>query len=198
MKANTAHTPQAPQDEALLIRRILDGQTELFRQLVVRYAEPVLRVVGRVVPSPEDAEEVVQDTLLAAFRSLDRYDALRASFHTWLMAIAYHTAMNRIRREHRLSFADTDQASLDAIPDAEADALLSDSRQERLALLDRAVALLQPDDQLLLSLYYYDDRPIGDIALITDRSEGYLRSRLQWIRKRLALTIKTLETHDEE
>ena len=59
-------------------------------------------------------------------------------------------------------------------------------------------ALLQPDDQLLLSLYYYDDRPIGDIALITDRSEGYLRSRLQWIRKRLALTIKTLETHDEE
>ncbi len=46
--------------------------------------------------------------------------------------------------------------------------------------------------------YYYDDRPISDIALITDHSEGYLRSRLQWIRKRLAFTIKALENHDKE
>ena len=198
MKANTAHTPQAPQDETLLIRRILDGQTGLFRQLIARYAQQVLRMVGRIITSPEDAEDVVQDTLMAAYRSLDRYDARQSSFHTWLMAIAYHTAMNHVRRAHKLPFADTDQALLDAIPDAEADALLSDTRQERMALLERAVAELQPSDQLLLSLYYYDDRPISDIALITDHSEGYLRSRLQWIRKRLAFTIKALENHDKE
>ena len=58
--------------------------------------------------------------------------------------------------------------------------------------------MLKPDDQMLLSLYYFDDRSIRDIASITDHPEAYLRSRLQWIRKRLAITIKSLESNENK
>ena len=186
-------------DETLLIRRILDGQPELFRQLVSRYAEQVLRMVARLIPQPEEAEEATQDVLLDAFRSLSRFDARRASFQTWLMAIAYHTSL-KYYRKHRKSVpvVEVEQNWLENITDDETDALLDDTSSNRLALMERAIGLLKPDDQMLLSLYYFDNRPIREIATITEHDEGYLRSRLQWIRKKMAIIIKNLESNEKE
>ena len=89
METETGKTPPTTLDETLLIRRILDGQTELFRQLAGRYATQVMRMVGRLIPSPEEAEEVTQDTMLEAYQSLARFDARKDSFYTWLMRIAH-------------------------------------------------------------------------------------------------------------
>ena len=192
METTTGNTSKAMQDEALLIRRILDGQTQLFRRLASRYAMEVLRMVARLIPSPEEAEEATQDTLFEAFQSLSRYDARRASFRTWLMRIAYHTALKHYRQHHKsLPMMEVEQQRLDAFPDDETDALLDDT--DRVELMERAIEMLKPDDQMLLNLYYFDNRPIREIAGITEHEESYLRSRLQWIRKRLAITIKALE-----
>lgn len=199
MEKETGNSPQAMQDETLLIRRILDGQTELFRQLANRYAEQVLRMVGRLIPSSEEAKEATQDTLLEAFQSLGRYDARKASFQTWLMRIAYHTALKHYRqRQKYVTIVDMEQQWLDTIPDNEADALLGDTTNDRVALMEKAIGMLKPDDQMLLNLYYFDDRPIREIASITEHDENYLYSRLQWIRKKLAMTIKTLESNEEK
>jgi len=197
METTKGNIPQAREDETLLIGRILDGQTALFRQLAGRYAGQVLRMVARLIPSPEEAEELTQDTLLSAFQSLSRYDARRASFQTWIMRIAYHTALKHYRRHQRaLSMVEMSQQWLDALPDEETDALLDDTN--RVALMERAVETLKPDDQMLLNLYYFDDRPMREIALITEHEESYLHSRLQWIRKKLAITIKTLESDEKQ
>lgn len=199
MEKETGNSPRAMQDETLLIRRILDGQTELFRQLANRYAEQVLRMVGRLIPSSEEAKEATQDTLLEAFQSLGRYDARKASFQTWLMRIAYHTALKHYRqRQKYVTIVDMEQQWLDTIPDNEADALLGDTTNDRVALMEKAIGMLKPDDQMLLNLYYFDDRPIREIACITEHEESYLYSRLQWIRKKLAMTIKTLESNEEK
>lgn len=198
MEAKTANVLQRSQDETMLIGLILDGQTNLFRQLASQYAERVLQLVSRMITSPEDAEEVTQDALLAAFQSLRRFDAQQASFPTWLSAIAYRTALKHLRDQQKVLFVETDQIWLDSVPDNEADMLLNDARPDRLVFLDQAVSQLRPDDQMLLSFYYYDDKPIKEISYITGRTEGYLRSRLQWIRKRMALNIKTLEADEKE
>ena len=199
METRTGNTFQAMQDETLLIRSILDGQTALFRLLAGRYAGEVLRMVARLIPSQEEAEEATQDTLLEAFRSLARYDARQAGFRTWLMRIAYHTALKHYRKRHRsVTTVEMEQDRLSNIPDDEADALLDDTTAHRVELMESAIDTLKPDDQMLLSLYYFDDRPIREIACITEHEESYLRSRLQWIRKRLAITIKTLENNEQK
>lgn len=192
MGIKTDKTSKAKEDETLLISRILGGQTTLFRQLVDRYAGQVLRMVARLIPSPEEAEEVTQDVLLEAFQSLARFDARQASFHTWLMRIAYHTALKHYRQHHRsLQLMEVEQQRLDAFPDDETDALLDDT--DRVELVERAIDTLKPDDQMLLNLYYFDNRRMREIACITEHEESYLHSRLQWIRRRLAITIKALE-----
>ncbi|MBR6893664.1 MAG: sigma-70 family RNA polymerase sigma factor [Bacteroidaceae bacterium] len=197
MERQTGNTSTAMHDETVLIRRILDGQTALFRQLAGRYAEQVLQMVARLIPSPEEAEEVTQDVLIEAYKCLSRFDSRQATFQTWLMRIAYHTALKHYRQHHRhVRTVDMEQQWLDSIPDDETDALLDDT--DRLSFMERAIEMLKPDDQMLLSLYYFDDRSIRDIASITDHPEGYLRSRLQWIRKRLAITIKSLESNENK
>lgn len=195
METTTGNTSKAREDETLLISRILGGQTALFRKLAGRYAGQVLLMVARLIPSPEEAEEATQDTLVEAFQSLSRYDAQRASFRTWLMRIAYHTALKHYRQKHRwLPMMEVEQQRLDAFPDDETDALLDDT--DRVELMERAIETLKPDDQMLLNLYYFDNRPMREIACITEREESYLHSRLQWIRKRLAITIKSLESEE--
>ena len=197
METTKGNIPQAREDETLLISRILDGQTALFRQLAGRYAGQVLRMVARLIPSPEEAEELTQDTLLSAFQSLSRYDARRASFQTWIMRIAYHTALKHYRQHSRtLPMVEVNQQWLDALPDEETDALLDDIN--RVTFMEKAIEMLKPDDQMLLHLYYFDDRPMREIAIITEHEESYLHSRLQWIRKRLAITIKTFESDEKQ
>lgn len=195
MEITIGNTSKAREDETLLISRILGGQTMLFRELAGRYAGQVLLMVARLIPSPEEAEEATQDTLVEAFQSLSRYDAQRASFRTWLMRIAYHTALKHYRQKHRsLPMMEVEQQRLDAFPDDETDALLDDT--DRVELMERAIETLKPDDQMLLNLYYFDNRPMREIACITEREESYLHSRLQWIRKRLAITIRSLESEE--
>ena len=141
METTKGNIPQAREDEALLISRILDGQTALFRQLAGRYAGQVLRMVARLIPSPEEAEELTQDTLFSAFQSLSRYDARRASFQTWLMRIAYHTALKHYRQHSRtLPMVEVNQQWLDDLPDEETDALLDDTN--RVTLMERAIEML--------------------------------------------------------
>ena len=197
METTIGNTSKAREDETLLISRILDGQTALFRELAGRYAGQVLLMVARLIPSPEEAEEATQDTLVEAFQSLSRYDAQRASFRTWLMRIAYHTALKHYRQHHRqVAIVEFDQHRLETIADEETDALLDNTSPDRVAHMERAIDTLKPDDQMLLNLYYFDNRPMREIACITEREESYLHSRLQWIRKRIASTIKCLESEE--
>ena len=182
-------------DDESVIESVLGGRKERFGILVDRYGNEVLQTVGRVIASPEDAEETVQDCFVAVYRNLASFDRTKAGFRTWLMRIAYYTALKRLRGKYSAPLEEVDRESLDHIPDADADMMLNDSSPGRLSLLNKAIMQLSADDRLLLSLYYHDDRPIKEIAFITDRTEGYLRSRLQWLRKKLCQTIKKME-HD--
>jgi len=182
-------------DDLTLIRNVLDGQTEQFRPLVNRHGQLVQQFVAHIIPSPEDAEEVTQDALVKAFQSLHRFDAEKASFRTWLLRIAYHTALKRLRHESRKRWVRT-EIGPEELHDLDTDELLNDITNQRLALLRQAVSQLAPDDQMLLSLYYHDELPFREIAYIVDSNDSYLRSRLQWLRKKIHQTIINLE-HNE-
>lgn len=185
-------------EELQLIRRIArGGHTHQFRHLANRYASQVLTMVRRLVPSQEEAEEVTQDVMVEAFKSLARYDERRSSFSTWLMSIAYHTALKHSRTKRRqVPLVEVEQDWLDAVADDDADAVLDDT--DRVTLMEQAIGQLKPEDQMLLHLYYYDNQSIREIALITAHEESYLHSRLQWIRKKLAAIILNLESNERQ
>ncbi|MDR0972523.1 MAG: sigma-70 family RNA polymerase sigma factor, partial [Prevotellaceae bacterium] len=86
-----------PTDEKQCIRRILDGETEWFGTLVERYGRPLFVLAVQIVGQAEDAEEVVQDTFVNAYRHLSRFRG-DSAFSTWIYRIAYRTALSFVRK----------------------------------------------------------------------------------------------------
>ena len=87
-------------DETALTAALRDGDEAAFAQLVYQYAPSMLRVARGYVPSPEIAEEVVQDTWIALLKGIDNFEG-RSSLRTWLFAVMINIAKARGVRERR-------------------------------------------------------------------------------------------------
>ena len=171
-------------DENQLIARILDGHAEDFGYFLERYSQEAFAIVVRLVPQQEDAEELVQDAFVRALNRLETFES-RSSFSTWICRIAYTTAVSWLRKRRIKYLSIDDQPKL---TDTEIDETLDD--ESRIEELRRAITLLKPDEQTLITLYYYDNRPLNDIAYILDVEPNVLATRLHRIRRKLYLLIK--------
>lgn len=149
--------------------------------LVRRYSTKVIDFVSRMVAYRDDAQDIAQNTFIKAFNNLPKFEG-RASFHTWLYRIAYNETITHLKRQKKI-FVSIDNADFSdvGIPDEE----FATGSEERIQQLEAAIDLLPPDDQMLLHLYYYDDKPFKEIAFIMDTEENTLRVRLHRIRRKL-------------
>ena len=171
-------------DEQRLIVRILDGHAEDYGYFLERYGGEVFAIVSRLVPNREDAEELTQDAFVRAYSRLDSFIG-HSSFSTWVCRIAYTVAVSWLRKKRikYLSIEDHPHAS-----DAEVDEVLDD--ESRLEDLREAISLLRPDEQMLLELFYFESRPLADIAYILDVEPGTIATRLHRIRRKLYSLMK--------
>lgn len=192
--------------DEVLIQRILEGRQKDFALLVERYASQLLHFVGRIIPVREEAEEVVQDALLAAYQRLADYDARRATFAVWLRRIAFNTATHHLRRQRPILISmDEYLDKVSDTNDADLDRLLSEGGPDLKELLDRALKELRPEERTLLHLFYTDGRSLCEIAFILGLGDGNnparavsaLTSRLHRIRKKLFVTINRLRNEHQ-
>ncbi|HEX6463293.1 MAG TPA: sigma-70 family RNA polymerase sigma factor [Vicinamibacterales bacterium] len=90
-----------PQTDAAAVALARSGDSEAFKGLVERHSRAVYRLAHRMTGSPQDAEDVVQETFLKAYRQLGRFES-RANFGTWLHRIAVNCSIDLIRgRKHQ-------------------------------------------------------------------------------------------------
>ena len=173
------------------------GERTAQREFLCRYAEGVFAFITRMVNNQQDAEELTQDTLLKALRSIDRYDATRASITTWLRSIAYRTTINHLRRPTITTIA-IDRLTANAPEASDNDVLQAfqtpdDATAEYLC---QALDYLPPDERALINLFYYDDLPLREIAEIVDAPPGTLATRLHRTRKKLFSIIHKLKNNE--
>lgn len=176
-------------DEQRLIARILDGHESDYGYFLERYGGEVFAIVSRLVPNREDAEELTQDAFVRAYSCLDSFIG-RSSFSTWVCRIAYTTTVSWLRKKRIKYLSIEDRKGLS---DKEVDEVLDN--ESRLDELRSAIALLRPDEQMLLELFYYESRPLADIAYILDMEAGTIATRLHRIRRKLYSLMKHGTTH---
>ena len=184
------------------IRRIIDfmkageGKASAveYAWFVRRYSQRVLDFTSRMVADIADAEELAQDTFVKAFRSLDSF-AGQSSFLTWVSRIAYHESLNHLKRK-RLYCMSIDEMPLPQ-DDAEEEELTT-GREERIVLMEETLDDLPPDERMLIHLFYYEDRPLREIAFIMEAEPNVLAVRLHRIRKKLLRMIKQKENERTE
>jgi len=91
--------PEQQRDEAALIRRVRDGEHDLFYDLIRPYERRVYSATLAILRNQADAEDAAQESMLKAFRHIRQFRA-EARFSTWLIQIAVNEARMRRRREH--------------------------------------------------------------------------------------------------
>ncbi|MBQ2360053.1 MAG: sigma-70 family RNA polymerase sigma factor [Prevotella sp.] len=170
-----------------IIEAVKDGKREGQRLMVSRYGQMVFAMIVRQVTTTMDAEELTQDTFMRAFNNIDRYDSRRSSLGTWLCRIAYHLTLDFLKRRQPniISMDDTKDIS-----DEQLDTELSSGNEKRIQQLEMLMEELPPDEQMLLTLYYYEDRTLDECSFIMDTTSHALANRLYRIRKKLYKQLK--------
>src|SRR6202011_1129958 len=87
-------------EAAAVLARARQGDSDAFRVLVERHSRSVFRLAFRMTGNEQDAEDLVQETFLRAYRQLGRFDG-RAGFSTWLYRIAANCSLDLIRARKR-------------------------------------------------------------------------------------------------
>lgn len=177
--------------EAELVEAVRMGLREGQTEMVCRYAERVFAMVVRQVTDVMDAQELTQDTFLRAFSRIDSYDPQKASLSTWLCRIAYRLTLDFLKRRSPaiVSMEESSVWQTD-ISDELLEAELSTGTEERIGLLEQVMDSLSDDEQMLLTLYYFEDHPLTEIAYITGVDAKVLANRLYRIRKKLYMKMK--------
>ena len=177
-------------DETHIIHRILKGETSLYEYFLDKYSQQVFILIIRIVENQEDAEELTQDTFLKAFEHLSSFKA-ESSFSTWICRIAYNTAISATRKKQELIVMDS--AMLMNISDQQIDDALNAESGERVGKLNKAIKKLAAEERALISLFYNEEKTIGEIALILGLTESNAKVKLHRIRKKLYILITEAE-----
>lgn len=172
--------------ETAIVEAVRKGRREGQTEMVSRYAERVFAMIVRQVPDVMDAQELTQDAFMRAFDHIDSYDPHKASLSTWLCRIAYRLTLDFLKRRRPMivSIEDSKVWQTD-ISDEALEAELSTGREERIEQLQKVINDLPDDERMLLTLYYYEDRPLTEIAYITGIDAKPLANRLYRTRKKL-------------
>ena len=163
------------------IARFSKGDTSAFQEVVDATSARLVRLGARMLGNVADAEDVVQEAYVKAYRSLlaGQFDH-RAKVETWLYRIVINAAIDARRaRARREPVLEVGEETADEAGDRAADTRLA------LAELEGWLGLLPPDQQAALVLKAVEGRESAEIAEILGCSEGAVEQRL--VRARAAL-----------
>ena len=180
--ATSAPGPSVVLDDATIVRAILDGDREAFRILVDRELPNVVRTADRILGDGHEAEDVAQEAFVTAFRALATWRA-DGPFGAWIARIAVRLAIRRVARRRTVAWAQPGPS-----PDDESTVVLAPigDEPERRAVrgeqaLDvrRAVAALDEPYREVVALRFFADRSLDEIATITGRPIGTVKTHLR-------------------
>lgn len=160
-------TDPAATDEDL-IALMSAGQQDALRELHRRYAGYLYGMGRRMLRDQDETESCVQDAFLNAWKAAGRFDASRASAKTWLVTIGHRRFLQALR--DRPDFT---------LPIEDWDAPVQRQDGVEVALAQRAVAVLTPDDRRLVELAYYRGHSHSELSEVTGLPLGTVKTRLR-------------------
>jgi RNA polymerase sigma-70 factor (ECF subfamily) len=181
--------------ERTLVQQALTGDREAFGSLVRAYQAPVYNVAYRMLGTSMEAEEATQETFLRVYRRLHTYDE-QQKLSSWILAIASHYCVDRLRRRRITWLPLEDEPGLAASETAETSPERSYLEQEREQEMQGLLACLPEGYRLVLVLRYWHDLSYEEMARVLSTTESAVKSKLHRAREMLAthMTQRQSET----
>ncbi|HDZ06117.1 hypothetical protein LCGC14_0129140 [marine sediment metagenome] len=165
-------------DDASLVEKIKTSQdSQLFGILYDRYSNKVYNKCYSFTHNEPEAKDLTQEIFLKVFLKLDLYNAVKASFSTWLFVITYNFCTNYVNRtkkknnaerldDHEYHLGEEQEIGIDDINSLDPNKLT------------KALQLLPPEEKSLLLLKYQDDVSIKELQVSLELGESAIKMRL--------------------
>lgn len=183
-----------------LVRRSKEDDERAFGELVSRYETKVYSLALRMVRNPEDAEDVLQDTFLRAYRGIKSFQGA-STFSTWIYRITANSALMRLRKKQlpTVSIEDQDERETpvniaDWTP-GPAEQLMTQELQHE---MDEAIEALPPEFRQVFILRDVEERSNAEVAEILDLSVAAVKSRLHRARLKVRNRLAGYFTDNEK
>jgi len=178
-------------NDSQILESVRAGNSRAYAALVDRHKAKAMTLAVRILGKREEAEEVVQDAFLKAYRNLDDFRG-DAKFSTWLYRILYNLCMTRVtrRKEAMASIDAGDGNSLDVLEDEEEVSAIDKMAKEELkGLVHSHIGLLPEKLRTAILLFYIQEMsyeemsfamamPLGSVKTYLHRGRNLLRKRL--------------------
>ncbi|MDR6511122.1 RNA polymerase sigma-70 factor (ECF subfamily) [Novosphingobium capsulatum] len=176
-------------DDAALVRAALAGDEQGYRQLMARHRAVVHRVAWAQTGQADAALDVTQDTFIAAFAALRRYDPARP-LGAWLARIALNKGRDWRRRQAVrrlfLGWRGQGEAAVEHVPDSAPGPEREAAGRADLARLRQAIDALPQALREAIVLHGVEGMPQREVAMMLDVSEKTIETRVYRARKKLA------------
>jgi RNA polymerase sigma-70 factor (ECF subfamily) len=186
---------QAETDEQL-VRKSQQDDERAFGELVSRYESKVYSLALKMLRNPEDAEDVLQDTFLRAYRGIKSFKG-NSTFSTWIYRITANSALMRLRKRQlpTVSIDDADEREAPInIADWAPGPVEQMLNQETQAAMTEAIDALPPEFRQVFVLRDIEELSNAEVAEILDLSVAAVKSRLHRARLKVRNRLATYFT----
>lgn len=170
-----------------LLVAVASGDRSAFVELFEHFAPRVKSYLMRLGCDMSAAEEIGQEVMVTVWRRAETFDRRQASAGTWMFTIARNKRIDAVRRERRPEFDASDPAMT---PEPEIAGDMAVQAKQQTETVARAIAQLPEEQEELLRMAYYDDKPHSVIAAETGLPLGTVKSRLRLALNKLRKIVK--------
>ena len=163
-----------------LVRRIAAKEDQALRELYAAYGQRMYAYALRLTNDPAQAEDVVQDALVAAWRSADRFRG-EGRVVAWLLGIVHHIALKAIRHESQ-PISEAMEETLAAPEPLPEERLQTD---EQAQWVRQGLQSLSANHRAVLELVFYQGLSLNEVAKVCNCPVGTVKSRLSYARRHL-------------
>ena len=176
-------------DERTLVLKVLSGDTQAFRQLITQHQRLVLHMIGRIVRSESDREELCQDVFLKVHEKLGDF-SFNSKLSTWIATIAYRHAINHIKKSKMLFSDIPDEVNFTKrfIETENPELVMEESDTDSFVL--KLVEELPVQYKTILTLYHVEGMSYPEICTVTNMPEGTVKNYLFRARNLLKEKVK--------
>lgn len=174
---------------ALLAKVAATKDREAFANLFDHFAPRVKSFMMRKGASSEQAEDLVQETMISVWSKAQLYVQDRGSVSTWIFTIARNLRIDRLRRERTSQYTDIDDYDAPSNDVAQDDAL---ARFQEDGAVAKALLQIPEEQRQLLILSYVEDMPQSEIAQRLNIPLGTVKSRMRLAYRRMKIMLENL------
>jgi RNA polymerase sigma-70 factor (ECF subfamily) len=160
-----------------------------FQLTLARYQDKVYRLCCALLRDPSAAEDAAQESLVRIWKAIGGYDG-RASLSTWIYTITRNRCLSAIERRRELASLSDEAIAAEAEAQAQTFGAGDDEPQQGAALLRELVDLLPERYRRTLTLFYYEDRSVSEVARMLGMPEGTVKTNLSRARAALAEQLR--------